>query len=907
MGLEHTWHKKTKLRSGIAGLTAALLWLFAVAPCAYPAPENPSVLLINSYHQGFEWTDSVTAGVVDFFKQTGRARLSIEYMDSKNYELSTIAAAFSNQCAIKYGQAPPDLVLCSDNNALAFLLEHRDALFPDIPIVFCGINDFTPEMLAGASNITGVVETPSYRETVELALQIQPKARRVYAVACSAMMSGIHIQRFMESCRPLEDRVEIIPLHDLTLEEFRRELRQVAKSDIIVNLALHRTRDQKILSSGEAYAFIREQTEAPVYNLWSAYLHDHSRYIMGGVMVDGEAQGRLSAQMAAQILAGTNASDLPVVTESPNVAILNYRELERLGAAHHPHPANAVIVNCPFSFYETYCGLVWTTVAVIAGMLTLIAFLFLNIRKRRRVESELRTQRRTLREREENLRVTLGSIAEAVIATDMDGNVRHLNPIAEKLTGWPNAEARNQPITQILNLLDAETRAPMESPVKQVASAPDSIVYAKNAVFVARDGREYRIAGSGAPIRDGQGNMIGVVLVFRDVTDELALQEKLRNNQKMDAIGQLAGGIAHDFNNMLGGIISATEMAQIELDQQKDPSDLLKMVLDSAGRAAALISKLLAFARRHPLATTPTEIRRPIQDALALFAATADKRVRVHADLPEEDLYVMGDLSQLQNAFLNLFINASHAMPAGGDLDLSWKTVELDRAQCEASAFAIQPGPFIEIEIADTGIGIPESVLPRIFEPFFTTKEIGKGTGMGLSVVLGTVQQHNGAIAVDSEPEAGTRFRILLPLTDRRPQEPDAEGHAPFCGTGTILIADDEEVMRKTSQAILENMGYEVLLAENGAEALELYQNKAGRIDLVILDMVMPEMNGRDCFFAIRRIDPRAKVVIASGYAVQEELHDLQQKGLAGTIHKPFRIQELCGLVASVLSSDFKS
>jgi PAS domain S-box-containing protein len=907
MGLIYEWIKKIGLRSGIVGIAAALPLIFPMAPGANPAPENPSVLLINSYHQGFEWTDSVTSGVVDFFKQTGHARLSIEYMDSKSYEPSTISKAFYDLCAIKYTTAPPDVVLCSDNNALAFLLEYRDSLFPNIPIVFCGINDFTPEMLEGASNITGVVEIPSYRETVDLALQVNPSARRVYAVACSAMMSQIHIDRFMEGTQSMTSRVEIIPLHDLTLEEFRQELKQVAKSDIVINLALHRTRDQKILSSGEAYAVIREQTEAPIYNLWSAYLKDHSRYIAGGVMVDGEAQGRLTAKMAMQILEGTPASDIPVVTESPNIAILNYQELERLGATHHPFPENTLIINQPFSFYECYRELVWSTVVVITGLAMLVAILFFNIQKRRKMEAELRTQGRTLREREENLRVTLGSIAEAVIATDMEGKVRHLNSIAEKLTGWSNAEAQNQSITEILNLLDADSRTPVENPAKQVAAAPDSIVYAKNAVFVARDQREYRIAGSGAPIRDGQGNTIGVVLVFRDVTDELALQEKLRHNQKMDAIGQLAGGIAHDFNNMLGGIISATELAQIEFDQQKDPSDLLKMVLDSAGRAAALISKLLAFARRHPLDTAPTGIRQPLKDALALFAASADKRVRVHADLPDADLHVMGDLSQLQNAFLNLFINASHAMPEGGDLNLSWKTVELDQAQCAASTFSLQPGRFIEIEIADTGTGIAESVLPRIFEPFFTTKEIGKGTGMGLSVVLGTVQQHNGSITVHSEPEKGTRFRVLLPLTDQRPTEPDPQENDPYCGAGTILIVDDEEVMRKTSQAILEHMGYEVLLAENGAEALDLYQSEAGRIDLVILDMVMPVMNGRDCFFAIRKIDPRAKIVIASGYARQEELRDLQAKGLAGTINKPFRIQELCKLIATILKPDLSA
>ncbi|MEI6890956.1 MAG: response regulator [Pontiella sp.] len=860
------------------------------------------MLLIHSYHSGFEWTDRITDGVMEGFGATDKVvRLSVEYLDSKLHELSEVAENFRALCALKYSENPPDVILCSDNNALEFLVEYRLGLFPETPIVFCGIHNFSDDLLGGASIITGVIEEPSYRETAELALAMHPDTTRIYALACSTAPSRIHMERFMRSVRGMDPAVEIIPLHDLSLQEFAEALEQTVETDLIINLALHRMGEHDTLSVREAYRFIRAHTAAPIYNLWSAYLQTQSEFLAGGVMIDGEVQGKLIAEMALKIIEGTPVSQLPIVTDSPNVPLLNYRELERLGRSSLAFPDDVLVINRPFSFYETYHVLVWSVVVVIWGMTTLIIFLYISMRRRRRAEAELRIQGMMLREREEKLRVTLDSIAEAVITTDVDGGVQHLNPVAEALTGWRNADAVQRPIGEVFNAFDADSREPLVNPVEELVAKDGPIIRGNHTLLISRNADEYQIVGSGALIRDDHGLMIGVVLVFRDITEKLVLQDRLRQSQKMDAIGQLAGGIAHDFNNMLGGIVAATEMAQIELREEKDPTDLLDMVLASADRAASLTTKLLAFARKQPIESSPVEIHQPLQEALTLFAHTADKRIRIHGDLSGAEQYVTGDFSLLQSVFLNLFINASHAMPAGGDLYISAKPVELDRSYCEQSTFDLHPGPFIEVEVRDTGAGIPEILLSRIFEPFFTTKDIGKGTGLGLAAVLGTIQQHGGTITVHSELEIGTRFCIILPLTEQHPEQSDDLPSEQVCGTGTILVVDDEKIMRETCQMILEDFGYEVLLADNGIQGLEWVEKEAGRIDLILLDMVMPEMNGRDCFKAIRAIRPDMRIIMSSGVSRLEELGDLKEQGLCGVLHKPYRRLELGKMVQMVL------
>jgi PAS domain S-box-containing protein len=519
----------------------------------------------------------------------------------------------------------------------------------------------------------------------------------------------------------------------------------------------------------------------------------------------------------------------------------------------------------------------------------------------REIDERRRAEKR-LQHNEENLRTTLNSIGDAVIATDTSGTIVRMNPVAEQLVGWRFDEACGKPLKEVFHIINAQTRLPIENPMGRVLVSPNVGHVEAQTILISRDGTEYQISDSGAPIRSDTGEAVGGVLVFRDVTQEHALQAQLQQSQKMDAIGQLAGGIAHDFNNMLGGIMGAAELLKDFIPKDPQAVQLHELILSAAGRAADLTEKLLAFSRKKPSEFTRIDVHETLRDAAALLKSSMDRRILLGVNLKAEQCLVFGNATQLQNAFINLGINAAHAMPNGGTLSISTDIVDLDPVYCGASIFDLSPGRHLEVEIRDTGCGIDPEVLPRIFEPFYTTKAIGKGSGLGLSVAFGTIQQHHGSISVYSEPGQGSCFHLLLPLVKGEAAETVASlPVAPVCGEGHILVVDDEEVMRFTAQAILEHLGYEVTLAGDGREALALFKHNPGAFDLVILDMIMPEMNGRDCFDAMRAINPKVRVVLSSGFSRDEDIQQMQANGLCGYIRKPYRSAALGRMVYDII------
>lgn len=508
---------------------------------------------------------------------------------------------------------------------------------------------------------------------------------------------------------------------------------------------------------------------------------------------------------------------------------------------------------------------------------------------------------------EENLQITLNSIGDAVIATDTDGRITRMNPVAQKLTGWSVEDARGQFLTEVFHIIHAKSRKPAEDPIHRIIESGKILGLDDDMVLISKDKTEYRIADSGAPIRSESGETFGVVLVFRDVTEERAMQELLDHRRRMDAVGELAGGVAHDFNNMIGGIIGASELLHTEIQGNPDAEELNNLVIETAERASDLTKKLLAFGRKQPAVTESLDVHKLLNDTVTLLKSSMDRRIKIKTDLAAENSTVMGDRSQLQSAFLNLGINASHAMPEGGTIFIGTQIVELDEAYCKASPFDIHPGRSLEVEVRDTGCGIPVENLKRIFEPFFTTKGLGKGTGLGLSAVYGTVKQHHGAVMAYSEVNVGTTFHILLPLAENRSLSTE-DSEIVSAGNGeTILLVDDENVMRITGKNILESVGYRVLTAEDGRQGLALFEKNAQQIDLVILDMIMPEMDGRECFSAMKKINPFVKVILSSGFSSEDDLACMKKNGLCGFIRKPYRSTALSNSVYEALNHQIPS
>ncbi len=402
---------------------------------------------------------------------------------------------------------------------------------------------------------------------------------------------------------------------------------------------------------------------------------------------------------------------------------------------------------------------------------------------------------------------------------------------------------------------------------------------------------------------DGGDALLSLIV---DISEQKKLEEGLRHSQKMDVIGQLTGGIAHDFNNMLAGIMGSAEILALKTTGNPDLVRHVDLIIKSSTRAAELIKKLLTFARKGMEVTASLDMHDVIKESIVLLERSIDRKIAIETRLSAEKSVVRGDPSLLQNVILNLGLNARDAMPEGGIISIATSNIIIDKGFCDRRHYRVIPGRYIEVNIEDSGMGMNKELLKRIFEPFFTTKPEGKGTGLGLSVVYGTVKEHGGIIEVYSEPGSGTIFKIYFPATDNESDKTTDEEDKPVYGEGCILVVDDEEIVRTIAAALLESLGYESLFAENGMAALEVYEREKGRIDLVLLDVIMPGISGVDTFYRLKQIDENVKVILSSGFRKDEKIKDLYKAGIKGFMQKPYHLIELSRIVAGVINSSQK-
>lgn len=502
---------------------------------------------------------------------------------------------------------------------------------------------------------------------------------------------------------------------------------------------------------------------------------------------------------------------------------------------------------------------------------------------------------------ENNLSITLNSIGDGVIATDRDGSITRMNRVAETLTGWTVDEALGNQLDKVFRLVDADTREVVDNPVHNIIQQARIIEITKATLLLAKDGRIRRISNSGAPIKDQQGVITGVVLVFRDITNQYKMEEQLLQAQKMDAVGQLAGGIAHDFNNMLAGIMGCAELIGTVVHEPEKVKEYVDLIMDSSMQAAELTQKLLSFSRKNQLQKAPFDLHLIISKAFTILERSIDKRILIHTSLQAEYSTVYGDASQIQSALLNFGINARDAMPQGGSLTITTRNKKAAAGNGQKSQTA-ENTQYIEITIEDTGVGIREEIKDRIFEPFFTTKGLGKGTGLGLSIAYTAIRENHGVIDIDSELGKGTCITILLPVCET--EQPVGEKQIQeknHHGEGTILIIDDERIVRIIAEQLLQDLGYSTITASDGKEGLAIYREQWEHIDLVLLDIIMPKMNGREVFYELQKINPKVKVLLCSGYQQDTNTLQLIEEGAKGFIPKPFKEVDLSHTVFEAL------
>jgi len=370
-------------------------------------------------------------------------------------------------------------------------------------------------------------------------------------------------------------------------------------------------------------------------------------------------------------------------------------------------------------------------------------------------------------------------------------------------------------------------------------------------------------------------------------------EERIRQLQKMETLGQLAGGVAHDFNNALTGILGSADLLRLELPLEHPGQEYARTIIDASRRSADLTRKLLAFARKGTQVQTTIEVHQSLETVVALLSRTLDPNITIICKLQADSPRIRGDSSEIENALLNLCLNARDAMPNGGKLMIGTAIVQVDAATAAATKPVVQPGRFVRITVGDTGTGMSPEILSRIYEPFFTTKDLGKGTGLGLAAVFGTVGAHRGVIDVSSMPGRGTTFTIDLPFETAtgRPRSGTTTAYG-ITRPGRALIIDDEPVVRAVARSLLERQGWTTCEAEDGSVGLRRYRDD-GPWDAVLLDLAMPGMDGPACFRGIRAVDPDARVVICTGYAKDASIETLLAAGARGFVTKPYLANDL--------------
>lgn len=540
----------------------------------------------------------------------------------------------------------------------------------------------------------------------------------------------------------------------------------------------------------------------------------------------------------------------------------------------------------------------WTRVLVLCLFAIFGSHIQYTINKEREADEALRTS-------EEKYRSILESVEEGYFETDLLGGIKFFNGPLCRILGYDAGELRAM-TTQ--DFTTPETAAAAEAILDQVQRTGEATPVS-NYVVRQKDGTHRDLELSISLMPDAVGRPAGFRWVVRDVTERRKAEEErkkleaqLQAAQKMEAIGTLAGGIAHDFNNILMGIQGNASLLEIRLEGGHPGREKVKNIEKYVESGTQLSRQLLGFARRGKYNVKASDINDIIEKTASMFARTR-KEIRVHRQLAADIWTVEVDRGQIEQVLLNLYINAWQAMPNGGDLYLITENLTLDENYVQP--YRVKPGRFVKVTVADTGIGIDKKDLGRVFEPFFTTKAMGRGTGLGLASAYGIVKGHGGHINVYSEKDHGTTFNFYLPASLRKVAA-EATTVAPEIRRGreTVLLIDDEEMILDVGCGLLRELGYTVIPARSGQEALDIYRERCAGIDIVVMDMIMPGLGGGETFDRLKQINPRAKVLLSSGYSINGQASQIIERGCDGFIQKPFNLQQLSAKLRQILDDN---
>ncbi len=1009
-----------------AFLTAVIF--LSICCLSVSADERPKqVLMITSYHQGDTWNDDIVSAVQEIFSShTNQITLFTEHLDTRRNDGDDHTRLFFNYLKGKYAEKILDLIILSDDAALHFCMSMRSQFQGDVPAVFCGINNFTPEILAGHSNITGVNEQISIEKTLEMAFDLFPDATYIVAVCDNKSEVGKNnLNIFRSAADRFKDRAVFSEALNLKNTDASQVLGKLSPGTLIFRLNNLLNEEENFVSIQETMRILSEKISLPIFTAWD---FDMGLGAIGGVLVSAMEQGRKAAALSLQILDGTPADQIPFVMESPNIPFIDFQQARRFGLTLKDLPDDAQVINIPESMWDQYKNVILVISSLAFLLMVIVVLQTVHLRKRYRIEQRLVTSNNqissifrsapvgigsvvdrvmtkvnnrlcemtgytekdligknsrmlypgdeefefvgrekyaqiadhgtgtvetrwkkkdgtiidvllsstpvdlkdhskgvtftaldiTERKQAENdleneqrfLAAVFDNIEESIVICDENGALLRFNEAARKLHGLPEQPIKPEQWSEHYSLFmkDGITPMPTEEIPLYRALQGEHVRDAEMLVVLPKTTPRYLIC-NGQRLSNNSGKTIGAVVAMHDDTrrrmaeiEQEKLEAQLHQAQKLESVGRLAGGVAHDFNNMLGVILGHTELALLQADETHELHEDLKEIQKAAQRSADITKQLLAFARKQTISPRQLDLNDTVESMLNMLRRLIGENIDLVWQ-PAAHLWpVKMDPSQIDQILANLCINARDAVAGAGTLTIETGKKSFDEEYCRQHPGFI-PGDFVQLSVSDNGCGMDKDTLDNLFEPFFTTKEIGKGTGLGLATIYGIVKQNNGFINVDSEPGQGSTFKIYLPrsITEEDIDRAMLEKEATEGGTETILLVEDEPTILRMTRMMLERKGYTVLSAATPSEAIIIAKEHVGAIELLMTDVVMPEMNGRDLAAKLIELHPNIKLLFMSGYTADVISHQGVLDDMVEFIQKPFSMADMAEKVREVL------